>query len=197
MVFFERSSLRRRSPLGILALLLGLTVVAASCGSSDNQEAGEGGETSEANLDDESVDEAVDESTTDESEDGDAEAAGTADEPEGDEADGAEADDAGELFPDVLAATATADGGGNWTFSATLSSPYDSAERYADAWRVVGPDGEVYGIRELAHDHASEQPFTRSQSGIAIPDGVGTVIVEGRDQVSGWGGATVEVALLP
>ncbi len=113
-----------------------------------------------------------------------------------DGSDGADAvGDAEELFPDVLGATAELDGSGSWTFSATLSSPYDSAERYADAWRVIGPDGEVYGIRELAHDHASEQPFTRSQSGIVIPADVTTVTVEGRDQISGWGGATVEVTL--
>ncbi len=102
---------------------------------------------------------------------------------------------AGELFPDVVGATAEQDGDGSWTFSATLSSPYDSPERYADAWRVVGPDGEVYGIRELTHDHANEQPFTRSQSGIVVPDDVTTVTVQGRDQVSGWGGATIEVVL--
>ena len=111
----------------------------------------------------------------------------------------ARADDNGpeELFPDVVGATAERAGDGSWTFSATLSSPYDTPERYADAWRVLGPDGEVYGIRELTHDHANEQPFTRSQSGIVIPEGVTTVTVQGRDQVSGWGGATVEVELEP
>ncbi len=100
-----------------------------------------------------------------------------------------------ELYPDVVDASANRAADGSWTFSATLSSPYDSPARYADAWRVVGPDGEVYGIRELAHDHANEQPFTRSQSGIVIPDGIAVVVVEGRDQVSGWGGATFEVPL--
>ena len=100
-----------------------------------------------------------------------------------------------ELFPDVLEAVAVLDGSGTWTFDATLSSPYDTPQRYADAWRVVGPDGTVFGIRELTHDHASEQPFTRSQTGIEIPEDVQTVTVEGRDQISGWGGATVEVNL--
>ena len=108
---------------------------------------------------------------------------------------GADEGSSAELFPDVVGATATLDGDGTWTFSATLSSPYDSPERYADAWRVIGSDGTVYGVRELLHDHAGEQPFTRSQSGIEIPVGVEVVTVEGRDQVSGWGGATVEVAL--
>lgn len=101
----------------------------------------------------------------------------------------------GDLFPDVIGATAERAADGSWTFSATLSSPYDSPERYADAWRVLGPDGEVYGIRELAHDHANEQPFTRRQSGIVIPESVTVVTVEGRDQISGWGGAVVEVEL--
>jgi hypothetical protein len=100
-------------------------------------------------------------------------------------------DDEAELFPDVVAVTSTRADDGSWTFSVTLSSPYDTPQRYADAWRVVGPDGEVYGVRELAHDHQAEQPFTRSQSGIAIPAAVVEVVVEGRDQVSGWGGQTL------
>ena len=100
-----------------------------------------------------------------------------------------------ERYPDVVAASASLDLDGTWTVSATLSSPYDSPDRYADAWRVVGPDGTVYGTRELTHDHAGEQPFTRTLSGVAIPDDVATVTVEGRDQVSGWGGATIEVTL--
>ena len=99
------------------------------------------------------------------------------------------------LFPDVLAAEATTTDGTTFDFSATLSSAYDSPERYADAWRILGPDGTEYGIRVLTHDHANEQPFTRSLSSVEIPIDVTVVTVEGRDQVSGWGGDTVEVAL--
>lgn len=111
------------------------------------------------------------------------------DEDDGDQA--GPADTTGvELFPDVIDATATYDGE-TWTIAATLSSPYDSPERYADAWRVVGPDGTIYGERILTHDHASEQPFTRSQSGIEIPAEVAEVTIEGRDQISGYGGQTV------
>ncbi len=100
-----------------------------------------------------------------------------------------------ELFPDVVGVEAGQGDDGSWTFNVTLSSPYDSPERYADAWRVVGPDGTVYGERILLHDHAGEQPFTRSQSGIVIPDDVSEVLVEGRDQVSGWGGQTMTYTL--
>lgn len=100
-----------------------------------------------------------------------------------------------ELFPDVLAAVATHSPDDTWSFDVTLSSPYDTAERYADAWRVLAPDGTELGVRVLTHHHGAEQPFTRSVSGVEIPTDLDTVTIEGRDQLSGWGGATVEVAL--
>jgi hypothetical protein len=99
------------------------------------------------------------------------------------------------LFPDVIDATAERAGDGTWTFRVTLSSPYDTPQRYADAWRVSDEDGTVYGVRELAHDHANEQPFTRSLTGVAVPSEVAAVVIEGRDQLSGWGGATFRLEL--
>jgi hypothetical protein len=83
--------------------------------------------------------------------------------------------------------------GDAWRVSATMSSPYDSPDRYADAFRVLTPDGEELGVRELLHDHADEQPFTRSLEGLEIPADVSEVIVEGRDQRHGWGGGIVRV----
>ena len=109
--------------------------------------------------------------------------------------DGAEDDGAEELFPDVVAAEAAQADDGTWRFDVTLSSPYDTPERYADAWRVLAPDGTELGVRILTHDHQNEQPFTRSLAGVEIPADVSVVTIEGRDQVSGWGGATLEVAL--
>jgi hypothetical protein len=76
-----------------------------------------------------------------------------------------------------------------------MSSPYDSAARYADGWRVLDPQGDVLGEHTLLHDHADEQPFTRTQRDLHIPVGVTEVTVEGRDQVSGFGGATITVAV--
>ncbi len=104
-------------------------------------------------------------------------------------------DSSEELLPDVLAVELTETGDRIFTVAVTLSSPYDSPERYADAWRVMAPDGTVLGVRELLHDHASEQPFTRTLSGVSIPTAVDEVTVQGRDQVSGWGGATVTVGV--
>lgn len=94
-------------------------------------------------------------------------------------------------FPDIVAATLTPDGDGGFDVEVTLTSPYDSPERYADGWRVLAPDGTVLGEHELTHDHADEQPVTRSQSGLAVPDGVAEVVVEGRDSENGYGGQTV------
>lgn len=100
-----------------------------------------------------------------------------------------------EDFPDIIAVQATQDESGSWRFDVTVSSPYDTPQRYADAWRVVDPEGNELGIRVLTHDHANEQPFTRSQSGIAIADDVSQVTVQGRDLANGWGGAELVVAL--
>jgi hypothetical protein len=97
-------------------------------------------------------------------------------------------------FPDVVDAEATVSTTG-WKFAVTISSPYDSPDRYADGWRVLGLDGTEYGFRLLTHDHASEQPFTRTLDGVEIPDGVTTVTIEGRDQKFGFGGATFELTL--
>ena len=98
-------------------------------------------------------------------------------------------------FPDVLGVKVRAQAAGNFDFDVTVSSTYDSASRYADAFRVSGKDGQVYGERKLWHDHADEQPFTRDLYGVTIPRGVRTVLVQARDQKYGYGGKTVETAL--
>ena len=73
------------------------------------------------------------------------------------------------------------------------SSPYDSPERYADGWRVLDEDGTVLAEHELGHDHANEQPFTRSRGPFEIPANVNEVTVEGHDQEHGYGGKTVTI----
>ena len=98
-------------------------------------------------------------------------------------------------FPDIIGAEITSNADGTFDIAVTVSSPYDTPERYADAWRVLGPDGEELGVRELAHDHQNEQPFTRSLSNVAIPETVEVVTIEGRDQVYGYGGGTLEVEI--
>lgn len=101
---------------------------------------------------------------------------------------------ADQRFPDVVEVQVTRTGAG-YDFAVTASSPYDSPRRYADAFRVRSAGGAVLGVRELAHDHAGEQPFTRTLLADAIPPGTESVVVEGRDLVNGWGGAARTVAL--
>jgi hypothetical protein len=103
----------------------------------------------------------------------------------------------GQRFPEILDAQATRDTNGAWTFAVTISSPYDSPQRYADAWRVLGGDGTEYGLRILTHDHAAEQPFTRSLAGVEISGSVDHVQIEARDLVNGWSGTTFELLLPP
>lgn len=98
-------------------------------------------------------------------------------------------------FPDIVGVKARAAGKNVFDFDVTVSSPYDTARRYADAFRVMGKDGTVYGERVLLHDHADEQPFTRDLYGVRIPEGVRSVVVQGRDRHYGYGGKTMETAL--
>lgn len=99
------------------------------------------------------------------------------------------------LFPDVVSAKAQARGPDRFDFDVTVSSPYDAPQRYADGFRVRSATGTVYGERELGHDHASEQPFTRDLYGVKVPKSVQRVTVEARDQQSGYGGKTFELKL--
>lgn len=95
-------------------------------------------------------------------------------------------------YPDVLEAELESSGGDTWSLAVTISSPYDTQERYADGWRVLTPDGTVLGKRELVHPHGG-QSFTRTQSGLEIPQGVEEITIEGRDLKNGYGGDTVTI----
>jgi hypothetical protein len=79
-------------------------------------------------------------------------------------------------------------GPSGYTFSVTVSSTETGWDKYADLWVVRAPEGSVLGERVLAHPHVEEQPFTRSQSGIQIPDDIAEVTVAARDSVLGFCG---------
>jgi hypothetical protein len=95
----------------------------------------------------------------------------------------------------VLGVAATEATDGSWRFDVTVAHPDTGWEHYADAWQVAAPDGTVLGLRELLHPHETEQPFTRSLSGVVIPDGVSTVLVTARCLTDGWTGEAMEVEL--
>ena len=96
--------------------------------------------------------------------------------------------------PVVEAASARASGD-SWTFSVTLSHPDTGWEHYADGWEVLDPEGNRLGFRELLHPHVDEQPFTRSLSGIALPDGLTDVQIRPRCNIDGWAGETFRLTL--
>ena len=103
---------------------------------------------------------------------------------------------------DVLDVKAIESADGVWTFHVTVTHPDTGWDDYADGWDVVTPDGMVLKpdadspfTRLLLHPHETEQPFTRSQSNIVIPDDVTTVRVRSHDLVDGYGGREVVVDL--
>ncbi|MFQ6135787.1 MAG: hypothetical protein ACE5PM_01250 [Candidatus Hydrothermarchaeales archaeon] len=89
----------------------------------------------------------------------------------------------------------TKDAGGTYTFYVTIRHNDTGWDHYVDWWRIKTLDGEEIARRELAHPHETEQPFTRSLSGIVIPEGIDKVIVEAHDSVHEYGGRTMTVDL--
>ena len=103
---------------------------------------------------------------------------------------------------DVIYVKAVEDTDSTWTFHVTVRHPDMGWEDYADGWDVLTPDGTVLKpdpdspfTRLLLHPHENEQPFTRSQSNIAIPADVTQVLVRAHDLVDGYGGREVVVDL--
>jgi len=96
---------------------------------------------------------------------------------------------------DVVGVVATKSGPGVFRFDVTVRHDDAGWDHYADQWEVVAPDGTVLGQRVLLHPHVEEQPFTRSLTGVAVPEGVDRVTVRARDSQHGWGGREQDVPL--
>lgn len=102
----------------------------------------------------------------------------------------------------VLFVKAQFDGDSSWLFTVTVEHPDTGWEDYADGWDVVLPNGLVVKpdrkspfTRLLLHPHVTEQPFSRSQSGIKIPPDIEQVTVRAHDLKAGFGGSEVVVNL--
>ena len=100
---------------------------------------------------------------------------------------------AGEADVEAVRASQSADG--SWRFDTTVRHDDEGWDHYADKWDVIAPDGTVLGERVLLHPHEDEQPFTRSQSGIVIPEHITEVTVRAHDSVHEWGGKEFTVTL--
>jgi hypothetical protein len=76
--------------------------------------------------------------------------------------------------------------GGAYSVHVTLAHPDTGWDHYADGWEVRDEAGNSLGLRVLHHPHVEEQPFTRSLSGVEIPDGTQAVFIVPRCSVDGW-----------
>lgn len=111
------------------------------------------------------------------------------------------------LFPLLLAPLAPGHAGeadvldaevscnGHCRFSVTVEHADEGWDHYANKWEIVDADGEVIGVRELAHPHVSEQPFTRSLGGVELPAGIQSVTIRAHDSVHGYGGKELTVTI--
>ena len=97
--------------------------------------------------------------------------------------------------PPVIETVRAVSAGDGWRFDVTLSHPDTGWDHYADGWRVLDMAGNELGLRVLAHPHVDEQPFTRSLSGVRVPEGATQVLIEPRCLVDGWTGTPVMVDL--
>ena len=96
---------------------------------------------------------------------------------------------------DVIEAKARQTSPGVYSFDVTVAHADEGWDHYANAWDVLTPDGKVLGVRTLLHPHVEEQPFTRSLSGVEVPEGVTEVILRAQDSVHGHGGAEFRLTL--
>ena len=105
-------------------------------------------------------------------------------------------------YADVIFVKAVQAEDGTWTFHVTVRSPDVGWDDYADGWDVLTPEGEALKrnpddpfTRLLLHPHVDEQPFSRSQSGLVIPENVTQVRVRAHQKPRGFGGREVVVDL--
>ncbi|MBL4772400.1 MAG: hypothetical protein JKX98_01985 [Alcanivoracaceae bacterium] len=96
---------------------------------------------------------------------------------------------------DVLVVDVTKNTNNTYSFSVTVSHKDSGWDHYVNKWEVIDKDNNVLAVRVLHHPHVNEQPFTRSLSGIEIPDSINTVTVRAYDSVHEYGGKTLMVKL--
>ena len=92
---------------------------------------------------------------------------------------------------DVVGLEVIKDGNGLYRFNVSVSHADAGWKHYADKWEVLGPDGSVLGTRTLLHPHVDEQPFTRSLSGVEIPESITEISVRAHDSVHEYGGVVI------
>ena len=96
---------------------------------------------------------------------------------------------------DVVHVQVSTSGERTYGFHVTVQHGDTGWDHYADQWEIVAPDGKILGTRKLLHPHVNEQPFTRSLSGIRIPNNIKQVSFRAHDSVHAYGGKVMTLDL--
>jgi len=80
-------------------------------------------------------------------------------------------------------------------FDVTVKHSDTGWKHYANAFEVLTPNKQVLSKRVLHHPHVNEQPFTRSLTGVRIPNGISSVLIRAHDSVHKYGGRLYRVSL--
>ena len=83
----------------------------------------------------------------------------------------------------------------SYDFSVTVLHKDSGWDHYVNKWDVIDEKGTVLATRILHHPHVNEQPFTRSLSGVVIPENINMVTVRAFDSVHAYGGKEKIVTL--
>lgn len=97
---------------------------------------------------------------------------------------------------DVVNVKVSKTGKNVYRFDVTVQHDDAGWDHFANKWEVLSPDGKLFGTRVLMHPHVNEQPFTRSLSGVKVPEGTKKVIIRSHDKVHKYGGKE-KLAKLP
>ncbi len=96
---------------------------------------------------------------------------------------------------DIVGASASLTGPNQFRFDVSVAHADEGWEHYAIAFEILDMQGNILGVRELAHPHVNEQPFTRSLGRLEIPSSITKVYIRAIDSVHGAGGIEWELAL--
>ena len=97
---------------------------------------------------------------------------------------------------DVVDVKAKQKNNGSYSFKVSVQHEDEGWDHYANRWEVLSEDGTIIATRVLHHPHVNEQPFTRSMSGIEIPEDLKFVLVRAHDSQHEYGGKVFKVELL-
>jgi len=82
-----------------------------------------------------------------------------------------------------------------YNFQVTVLHQDEGWDHYVNKWDIIDENNNVIATRILHHPHVTEQPFTRSLSGVKIPSNVKTITIRAYDKVHKYGGKTIKLKI--